>query len=168
MSIEISTNYSSQIQSTITHLEEQLLSIKNAQNELAGILQKTSSLLSENDLTEIKRNMDKVSVYHTKLLSIKATMSMLSGRSKQLTARAEKLKQIKKDYLSQIEDIKRVEKQKDQTIIATSQIASNNTDSAAITATKVVRKKKKKARQVTLDDGDDDKWTLKKSSFLKK
>jgi|SRR6478735_5983613 hypothetical protein len=112
--------------------------------------------------------MDKVSVYHTKLLSIKATMSMLSGRSKQLTARAEKLKQIKKDYLSQIEDIKRVEKQKDQTIIATSQIASNNTDSAAITATKVVRKKKKKARQVTLDDGDDDKWTLKKSSFLKK
>lgn len=95
-------------------------------------------------------------------------MSMLSGRSKQLTARAEKLKQIKKDYLSQIEDIKRVEKQKDQTIIATSQIASNNTDSAAITATKVVRKKKKKARQVTLDDGDDDKWTLKKSSFLKK
>ncbi|KAG1453548.1 hypothetical protein G6F46_009205 [Rhizopus delemar] len=168
MSIEISANYSSQIQSTITHLEEQLLSIKNAQNELAGILQKTSSLLSENDLTEIKLNMDKVSVYHTKLLSIKATMSMLSGRSKQLTARAEKLKQIKKDYLSQIEDIKRVEKQKDQTIIATSQIASNNTDSATITATKVVRKKKKKARQVTLDDGDDDKWTLKKSSFLKK
>jgi hypothetical protein len=62
--------------------------------------------------------MDKVALYNTKLLSIKATMSMLTGRSKQLQIKADKLKQIKIQYLSQIDKIRKMEQEKDQAIAA--------------------------------------------------
>ncbi|KAI9277445.1 hypothetical protein BY458DRAFT_585411 [Sporodiniella umbellata] len=148
-----SSNYNVQMQSTVERLEGQLLLIKNAQTELSDIIVKTKedSLISDKDLSEIKGNMDKVSIYHTKLLSIKATMSMLSGRSKQLSVRAEKLKKIKIDYLSQVEDIKRTEKEKDQ-IVAASPIPKISNSTAI---PKTVKKKKIKARQIALDDKDD-------------
>jgi hypothetical protein len=66
--------------------------------------------------------MDKVSIYNTKLLSIKATMSMLTGRSKQLQVKADKLKQIKIQYLSQIDKIRKIEQEKDQIIAAKTSI----------------------------------------------
>ncbi|ORE03877.1 hypothetical protein BCV72DRAFT_337680 [Rhizopus microsporus var. microsporus] len=105
---DISSAYTFQIQSTIDQLEHQLLTIKDESNKLAILIQKTrdASLLTEKELSEIKANMDMLSVYNNKLLSIKATMSMLSGRSKQLLSRAEKLKQIKMEYLLQIDEIK--------------------------------------------------------------
>ncbi|KAG1462610.1 hypothetical protein G6F56_005479 [Rhizopus delemar] len=141
------------MKSTLTQLEEQLLTIKNAQIGLSEMITKINeaSLMSQKELSEIKTNMDKVSVYHTKLLSIKATMSMLSGRSKQLSARAEKLKKIKMDYLSQVENIKRIEKEKDQTMAA----SPVPRISSSTIIPKTVKKKKVKARQVALDDKED-------------
>ncbi|CEG66019.1 hypothetical protein RMATCC62417_02678 [Rhizopus microsporus] len=99
--------------------------------------------------------MDMLSVYNNKLLSIKATMSMLSGRSKQLLSRAEKLKQIKMEHLSQIDEIKRIEQQKDQSIAAA--VIQNKQP----TIPKAV-KKKKKARQVLLEEEHSSDWKPKR------
>ncbi|PHZ11461.1 uncharacterized protein RHIMIDRAFT_257695 [Rhizopus microsporus ATCC 52813] len=153
---DISSAYTFQIQSTIDQLEHQLLTIKDESNKLAILIQKTrdASLLTEKELSEIKANMDMLSVYNNKLLSIKATMSMLSGRSKQLLSRAEKLKQIKMEYLLQIDEIKRIEQQKDQSIAAA--VVQNKP-----TIPKTV-KKKKKARQVLLEEEHSSDWKPKR------
>lgn len=75
--------------------------------------------------------MSKVSAYNTKLLSLKATMSMLSGRSKQLIERSNKLKQMKLKYLSQIDDIRRIEQEKDLVIAAKPAIISTPSPSTS-------------------------------------
>jgi hypothetical protein len=130
--------------------------------------------------------MNKVSVYNTKLLSLKATMTMLTGRSKQLLNKAEKLKDVKKQYLLQIDDIRRKEQEKDQAIAAkpfsspeipetpSSPVTPTTPDVASAPSTptmakampKVVsakKKKKAKAREVTLGDESSPAWIPKKS-----
>lgn len=126
--------------------------------------------------------MDKVAVYNTKLMSLKATMSMLAGRSKQLKDRAARLQELKMKYLSEIDDIRKLEREKDQSIAArnstsTPALASSpatlstpaipSATSSSTTIPKLVKKKKKtKARQALIDDGDGDdgrSWTPKKS-----
>lgn len=130
--------------------------------------------------------MNKVAVYNTKLLSLKATMSMLTGRSKQLKDRAAKLQELKMKYLSEIDDIRKLEREKDQNIAAKNSLSTPtltpspiapssptampsplipSATSSSTTIPKLVKKKKKtKARQVLIDDGDDGRsWTPKKS-----
>ncbi|KAI8328413.1 hypothetical protein BD560DRAFT_417279 [Blakeslea trispora] len=173
-----------------SQLQAQLLTISQAQDELVNTISKTEASLvtTSKEWQEIKSNMDKVAIYHTKLLSLKATMSMLSGRSKQLQERANKLKLMKLNYLSQVDHIRKLEQQKDLTIAAkTSASAPVSPDMSSPTlhalpaeqtapvisttkksAPRVVSKSKKKskARQVLLDDEEDtDKssWIPKKS-----
>ena len=136
--------------------------------------------------------MDKVAIYHTKLLSLKATMSMLSGRSKQLQERANKLKLMKLNYLSQVDHIRKLEQQKDLTIAARTSLSApvspemSEATVQPLTIEKIVptspsptiaakkstsrtaskSKKKSKARQVLLDDDQDtdtSSWIPKKS-----
>ncbi|KAI8639621.1 hypothetical protein BD408DRAFT_445799, partial [Parasitella parasitica] len=166
--------------STISTLENDLQEINQAQNNLLEVISKAqASAMSEEELNEIRSNMDKVTLYNTKLLSLKATMSMLTGRSKQLKDRATKLQELKTTYLSEIDEIRRLEREKDQTIAAKTSIstatfipspASANpvipsTTSSSSTIPKIVKKKKKtKARQALIDnDGDGESWKPKKS-----
>lgn len=128
--------------------------------------------------------MDKVSIYNTKLLSIKATMSMLTGRSKQLQVKADKLKQIKTQYLSQIDKIRKMEQEKDQAIAAvtspsptisspihittstesTTPTVSASTESIPKIKSIIKKKKKSKAREVLIgDDSSSGSWVPKKS-----
>lgn len=142
--------------------------------------------------------MSNVSAYNTKLLSLKATMSMLSGRSKQLIERSNKLKQVKLKYLSQIGDIRKIEQEKDLVIAARSSIPSPSTSSpislqspspeindtqmsespiATPAATPTVipkvksivkKKKKSKAREALIDDNDTSSWAVPKKSLSQK
>lgn len=109
--------------------------------------------------------MDKVAVYNTKLLSLKATMSMLSGRSKQLQTKANNLKTVKIQYLSQIDKIRKMEQEKDQSIAAilpsesTTSLVSSPTVSVSSPklVKSLVKKKKKrtKAREALIGEDDD-------------
>ncbi|KAI7889299.1 uncharacterized protein EV154DRAFT_515149 [Mucor mucedo] len=178
MTNEIATKYSSQIISTITALEDQLKDITNSQNELLdAILKAQATCITEQELADIKKMMDKVSIYNTKLLSIKATMSMLTGRTKQLQAKADKLKQIKTQYLSQIDQIRKMEQEKDQAIAAVTSsptisspvqvntpTASASVESIPKIKSIVKKKKKSKAREVLIgDDSSSGNWAPKKS-----
>ncbi|CAO3613891.1 unnamed protein product [Mucor hiemalis] len=128
--------------------------------------------------------MDKVSLYNTKLLSLKATMSMLTGRSKQLLTRANKLKQMKMRYMSQIDIIRKMEQEKDLTIAAKpstsisstpsspaitstpiSTIATNSTPSIPKVKSVIKKKKKSKAREALIGDDNEDNgnWAPKRS-----
>ncbi|KAL9537821.1 hypothetical protein MBANPS3_011433 [Mucor bainieri] len=90
-----------------------------AQNNLLEVILKAqASMMPDKELSSIKANMDKVGIYNTKLMSLKATMSMLTGRSKQLKDRAAKLQQLKIKYLSEIDAIRQREREKDQSIAA--------------------------------------------------
>ncbi|KAK4521604.1 N-terminal acetyltransferase A complex catalytic subunit ard1 [Mucor velutinosus] len=173
------------IVSTISTLEDDLQGIAQAQNNLLEVILKAqASMISDAELSGIKSNMDKVAIYNTKLMSLKATMSMLTGRSKQLKDRAAKLQGLKKKYLSEIDDIRKMEREKDQSIAAKTStstptlIPSPATPSTAMsspaipsatcsstTIPRLVKKKKKtKVRQALIDDGDDGRsWTPKKS-----
>ncbi|KAI8056492.1 uncharacterized protein B0P05DRAFT_591291 [Gilbertella persicaria] len=145
------------INSTITQLQSQLLELSRAQQELLETITKaeSSSKLTEAELGGMKANMDKVGLYHTKLLSLKANMSMLSGRSKQLQERANKLKSLKLEYLSQVDSIRKIEQEKDMSIAA---------KTLSPTPSIPKKKKKTKARQVLLDDdGDTSQWVPKRS-----
>ncbi|KAF1798327.1 hypothetical protein V8B55DRAFT_1553536 [Mucor lusitanicus] len=171
--------------STISTLEDDLKGIAQAQQNLFEVILKAQeSMISDEELSGIKSNMDKVAIYNTKLMSLKATMSMLTGRSKQLKDRAGKLQQLKMKYLSEIDDIRKLEREKDQSIAAKTStstptlipspatpssssppstampspvIPSATTSSTSTTIPKIVRKKKKtKARQALIDDGNDD------------
>lgn len=79
--------------------------------------------------------MDHVSIYNTKLLQLKATMSMLTGRSKQLLTKANKLKQVKMQYMSQIDIIRKMEQEKDLSIAAkpSTSLSSTPISSPALT-----------------------------------
>lgn len=113
-------------------------------------------------------------------------MSMLAGRSKQLKDRAAKLQELKMKYLSEIDGIRKMEREKDQIIAAKTSISTptfvpspdipsspiipspvipSATSSSTTTIPKLVKKKKKtKARQALIDDGDDgSSWKPKKS-----
>ncbi|GAN06893.1 hypothetical protein MAM1_0140d06383 [Mucor ambiguus] len=176
------------IVSTISTLEDDLRGIAQAQNNLLQVILKAqASMISDKELNDIKSNMDKVTIYNTKLMSLKASMSMLTGRSKQLKGRATKLQELKMKYLSEIDDIRKLEREKDQSIAAKTSTstptlmlspampASPSTampspvipsaTSSSTTVPKLVKKKKKtKARQALIDDGDDGRsWTPKKS-----
>lgn len=127
--------------------------------------------------------MDKVSIYNAKLSSIKATMSMLTGRSKQLLAKADKLKQVKTQYLSQIDKIRKMEQEKDQAIAAvtssptiaspiqtsipteaTTPTVSASTESIPRIKSIAKKKKKSRAREVLIgDDSSSGSWVPKKS-----
>lgn len=127
--------------------------------------------------------MDKVSIYNAKLSSIKATMSMLTGRSKQLLAKADKLKQVKTQYLSQIDKIRKMEQEKDQAIAAvtssptiaspiqtsipteaTTPTVSASTESIPRIKSIAKKKKKSRAREVLIgDDSSSGSWMPKKS-----
>lgn len=127
--------------------------------------------------------MNKVSVYNTKLLSIKATMSMLSGRSRQLQERANKLKQLKVNYLSQVDTIRKMEQEKDQSIAAKTSISTpiispvsspqlpiqqDPVSSTSIPRLKSAIKKKKKVKSkrdalIAADDDNSDGWKPKRS-----
>ncbi|KAG2211744.1 hypothetical protein INT46_010605 [Mucor plumbeus] len=182
--------------STISTLENDLEEINQAQDNLLEVIIKAqASIIPEEELSSIKSNasilifvsMDKVAIYNTKLLSLKATMSMLAGRSKQLKDRAAKLQELKMKYLSEIDGIRKMEKEKDQIIAAKTSIStptfvqspdipsspiipspviSSATPSSYTTIIpKLVKKKKKtKARQALIDDSDDgSSWKPKKS-----
>ncbi|CEP16457.1 hypothetical protein [Parasitella parasitica] len=146
---------------------------------LEAILKAQASVISEEELSHIRSNMDKVAIYHTKLLSLTATMSMLAGRSKQLKDRAAKLQELKMKYLSDIDEIRKLEREKDQTIAARTSVSTPtllpspttpdpavpSTASPPATIPKLV-KKKTKARQALIDDGggdDGESWKPKKS-----
>ncbi|OBZ87343.1 hypothetical protein A0J61_04605, partial [Choanephora cucurbitarum] len=168
--------------------------ISQAQNELVNAISKTEAglITTNEEWQQIKPNMDKVAIYHTKLLSLKATMSMLSGRSKQLQERANKLKLMKLNYLSQVDHIRKLEQQKDLTIAARTSLSAPvspemseatvqpltiekavpTSPSPTVAAKKSTprtaskSKKKPKARQVFLDDDQDtdtSSWIPKKS-----
>jgi hypothetical protein len=132
--------------------------------------------------------MNKVSIYNTKLLSLKATMSMLSGRSRQLQERANKLKQMKLNYLSQVDTIRKMEQEKDQSIAAKTSISTpiispvsspqpaividplpaSSSASASIPRLKSTIKKKKKVKSkrealIAADDDNSDGWKPKRS-----
>jgi hypothetical protein len=126
--------------------------------------------------------MSKVSTYNTKLLSLKATMSMLSGRARQLQERANKLKQMKLNYLSQVDTIRKMEQEKDQSIAAKTSmstpilspvsspqptIATDPLPSAPIPRVKsTIKKKKAKSKREALiaaDDDDSEGWKPKRS-----
>lgn len=186
-SLQVTTD----IISTISTLQDDLQGIAQAQNSLLEVIVKAqASMISDEELSGIKSNMDKVAIYNTKLMSLKATMSMLTGRSKQLKDRAAKLQQLKIKYLSEIDEIRKLEREKDQSIAAKtststptlmpspamlsspspttampSPVVPSATTSSSSTIPKIVRKKKKtKARQALIGDGDDGRsWTPKKS-----
>ncbi|KAI9358969.1 hypothetical protein BD770DRAFT_386320 [Pilaira anomala] len=146
----------------IKSFQEQLDQITQSQHELMNAIQKAqATCISEQELSDIKLKMDKVAVYNTKLLSLKATMSMLSGRSKQLQTKANNLKTVKIQYLSQIDKIRKMEQEKDQSIAAilpsesTTSLVSSPT--LSISSPKLVKKKKKrtKAREALIGEDDD-------------
>lgn len=107
-------------------------------------------------------------------------MSMLTGRSKQLQVKADKLKQIKTQYLSQIDKIRKMEQEKDLSIAAvtssptiSSPVLPDESTTPTLTAStesipkikSIVKKKKKsKAREVLIgDDSSSGNWAPKKS-----
>lgn len=82
--------------------------------------------------------MSKVSSYHTKVLSLRSTMAMLTARSAQLQRRADKLKTTKLEYLAQIDTIRRTEQARDQAIaarLAIQQPSSPSTPTTSLTPT---------------------------------
>ncbi|KAG0177598.1 hypothetical protein DFQ28_004179 [Apophysomyces sp. BC1034] len=119
-------------------------------------------------------------------------MAMLPARSKQLQKRADQLKTTKLQYLSQIDDIRRVEQERDQAIVAkvaplyikpespeptpvssaslrTTASTSTATVSVATASvvkkvsTKTKKKKKIKVREVEIGDESSPGWELKPS-----
>ncbi|GAA5803451.1 hypothetical protein HPULCUR_008933 [Helicostylum pulchrum] len=166
------SQYSSQIVSIISSFEEQ-----QSQHDLLNAITKAqSTCIPEQEVTEIKLMMDKVSVYNTKLLSIKATMSMLTGRSKQLQTKADNLKTTKIQYLSQIDKIRKMEQEKDQTIAAVipSESSSSLLESPAAVSVSspkvksIVKRKKTRAREALIgDDKSTGNWLPKKVSSQK-
>ncbi|KAG2229216.1 hypothetical protein BDF21DRAFT_495282 [Thamnidium elegans] len=170
------SQYSSQIVSIISSSEEQLYQIKQSQHDLMNAIAKAhSTCIPEQEVTEIKLMMDKVSMYNTKLSSIKATMSMLTGRSKQLQTKADNLKTIKIQYLSQIDKIRKMEQEKDQTIAAV--IPNESSSSLLVSPTvsvsspkvkSIVKRKKTRAREALIgDDKSTGNWLPKKVSSQK-
>ncbi|KAI8968577.1 hypothetical protein BDF20DRAFT_917072 [Mycotypha africana] len=168
--------YADDILSMISKLEQDMITINASQNELLEAIRNVEEkVIDEKEYNLIKSKMDKVSHYRTKLLSLRATMSMLTGRSQQLKDRAEKLRRMKLDYLSQVEDIKRIEREKDEFIAASvSTPISYTSGKSEILLPKTKKKKKKaKARQVLLDDEDsssskDTAWKSPKRSLSQK
>ncbi|KAL0084075.1 hypothetical protein J3Q64DRAFT_1833585 [Phycomyces blakesleeanus] len=115
----LSQGFSSQITTLLKGLKQQLKQLEHDQQTLSdGITEAVSAAISEEELADIKANMAKVAVYHTKILSLQSTMTMLTARSKQLQFKADKLKSTKEHYLSQVDEIRRMEQAKDQDIAA--------------------------------------------------
>ncbi|KAI8365908.1 uncharacterized protein BYT42DRAFT_588160 [Radiomyces spectabilis] len=108
-----------QLNQHIVGLEAQFAQLAQEQQALGKTITDTrSASLTEAEVTELRLMMNKVSLYHTKLLSLHSTMSMLGARSKQLQNRAAKLKESKLQYLAQVDDIRRLEQARDQAIAA--------------------------------------------------
>ncbi|KAI9024290.1 hypothetical protein CLU79DRAFT_746467 [Phycomyces nitens] len=115
----LSQGFSSQITTLLKGLKQQLKQLEHDQKVLSdGVAEAVSSAISEQELSDIKANMAKVAVYHTKILSLQSTMTMLTARSKQLQFKADKLKSTKEHYLSQVDEIRRMEQAKDHDIAA--------------------------------------------------
>lgn len=129
--------------------------------------------------------MARISKYYTKLLSLRSTMASLNTHANQLQRRAETLKSIKLQYLSQIDDIRRTEQARDQAIAAkmsentvsmatrsvseatvarkaTSEKAKSSTTTNAVPVSKL-KKKKAKAREVKIADESWSRSPLRKS-----
>lgn len=108
---------------------------------------------------------------------------MLSGRSRQLQERANKLKQLKVNYLSQVDTIRKMEQEKDQSIAAKTSISTpiispvsspqlpiqqDPVSSTSIPRLKSAIKKKKKVKSkrdalIAADDDNSDGWKPKRS-----
>ncbi|KAI7897662.1 uncharacterized protein BX663DRAFT_565327 [Cokeromyces recurvatus] len=149
---DITDVYSTDIALIVNKLQLQLNEINKAQNELVesiSMLNANSALQEE--FNDIKANMDQVATYNTKLRSLKAAMSMLSGRSQQLKERANKLKSIKLKYLSETDQIRKIEQEKDQTIAAKPSSTSLSTMDSIPKVKSIKKKKKTKAREVIID-----------------
>ncbi|KAI9312762.1 hypothetical protein BX666DRAFT_821741 [Dichotomocladium elegans] len=118
--VVLSECISSQILDTLKQLENQLDQLRHEQNALGQSIADASGHIASDldELVRMKETMAKVSAYYTKLLSLRSTMTMLSTRAGQLHRRADKLKQIKLQYLSQIDTIRRTEQERDQIIAA--------------------------------------------------
>ncbi|KAI8139658.1 hypothetical protein BJV82DRAFT_581775 [Fennellomyces sp. T-0311] len=132
----LSGDISTQIISTISRLEAQLTQLGQEQAALTETLSEAEAKNAEDEarLVQIKETMSKVSTYYTKLLSLRSTMSMLTARSAQLQRRADKLKNTKLQYLSQIDSIKRTEQARDQSIAARVAAQSPSTSPSVSTA----------------------------------
>ncbi|KAI8992632.1 hypothetical protein BDB01DRAFT_444020 [Pilobolus umbonatus] len=188
--------YASQVLSVVHTLEQQIADIKDEQDKLQSLINQTKDgSLSDEQMSQLTQRITKVSAYHTKLLSLKSTMNMLSGRNKQLQKKADKLKQTKLQYLSDIDHIKQMERERDRMIIAktvpkspstpssptdtpttfdSSMVQSNDFSIAAISVIKTIpkvksigKKKKIKAREVLLKKDDPSTWKPKRSMSQK-
>lgn len=122
--------------------------------------------------------MARISKYYTKLLSLRSTMASLTTNANQLQRRAETLKNVKLQYLSQIDDIRRTEQARDQAIaakmsentiskatgsVSEATVARNSTKettrpskTAKTIPVSKLKKKKAKAREVQITD---ESWT---------
>ncbi|CDH60116.1 predicted protein [Lichtheimia corymbifera JMRC:FSU:9682] len=178
---------SSEVISIIKRLECQLIQMRNEQFALAQLLAEAVDVNNRNEeeLLKVKETMARISKYYTKLLSLRSTMASLNTHANQLQRRAETLKSIKLQYLSQIDDIRRTEQARDQAIAAkmsentvsmatrsvseatvarkaTSEKAKSSTTTNAVPVSKL-KKKKAKAREVKIADESWSRSPLRKS-----
>ncbi|KAI9480369.1 MAG: hypothetical protein EXX96DRAFT_537644 [Benjaminiella poitrasii] len=145
--------YTSDIASTIDKLQVQLNEITKAQNELVETISKLrSNSIMQEEINKMKANvgayvhyMEQVTNYNSKLLSLKAAMSMLSGRSQQLQRRAEKLKTLKLNHLSRTDHIRKIEQEKDLTIAARTSTPQQSSPESIPKVKSIKKKKKSKA-----------------------
>ncbi|KAF7728578.1 hypothetical protein EC973_005804 [Apophysomyces ossiformis] len=184
----LATTFTNHLLATITTLQEQLAQLEYEHNQLTQAITKTSDAsVTDAEMASMKTTMAQVSLYHTKLLSLRSSMSMLLARSKQLQKRADQLKATKLQYLSQVDHIKRMEQERDQAIVArvvhspaeteiadtvSAKSITSDTDTPASPAsttvikkiaTKQKKKKKVKVREVEIGDESTPGWELKPS-----
>ncbi|KAI8081517.1 uncharacterized protein BX664DRAFT_340604 [Halteromyces radiatus] len=112
-------SFSSQLINTLDILQKQLDDISLKQVDLHNqITSARSDSITEEEYADVKAMMDTTLAYKSKLLSLRTTMVNMSLKSKQLLKRSDKLKATKMDYLSKVEDIRKREQERDQSIAA--------------------------------------------------
>ncbi|KAI7876063.1 hypothetical protein K492DRAFT_239962 [Lichtheimia hyalospora FSU 10163] len=133
---------SSEVISTIKRLECQLTQLRNEQFSLAQLLGEAVHMNNRNEeeLLKVKETMARILKYHTKLSSLRSTMASLGTQAGQLQRRAETLKSVKLQYLSQIDDIRRTEQARDQAIAAKMSESSISKATGSVSEATVTRK----------------------------
>ncbi|ORX61702.1 hypothetical protein DM01DRAFT_1404455 [Hesseltinella vesiculosa] len=111
--------YAAQIHSTLNDVQRGMDVISQQQDELYQQLCKTrDDSITDEEIGLIKARMDRTKEYYGKLMQLRAAMVNMSIKSKQLLKRSEKMKAIKLDYLSKVDEIRQREQARDQAIAA--------------------------------------------------
>ncbi|KAI7872210.1 hypothetical protein BDF14DRAFT_1757893 [Spinellus fusiger] len=128
----LNEGFSLQLSQVLKGVQQQLHALEQAQAVLP--LHTLQLSVNKEEWAVMQANMAKVSVYHTKILSLQSTVTMLKARTHQLQTKANKLKATKQHHLSQTDLILRQEQVRDQSITAKMMLSSSSSSSPRVNA----------------------------------